>query len=234
MATALLLSMAACDSAATIDPPTLNGIQSNSELLMFLPGEPLPAAAFTVDAPQEDDVTFLWEASGGTFESTGTAQGAEGRTVSWQPDPVGGTYVIRVQAVRDDLTVTDSTSIDVQPRAFGNWRGTIDLTGETYDWAEFCMFVATDERLSQYSYMERSLDGGDGRGSAGGILDEHQNYDYPTLTATLSEPDSDDFDEPVGLTGTIAASGTSFEIDLEMESGATRSFVVARTATFCQ
>lgn len=234
--TVLGVSIAGCDSVSTEQPPAIHGIQSDSEVLMFRPGEPVPAAELSVNAPHEDDVTFRWSASGGSFESTGTSKGAEGRTVIWQPEPLGGTYTIIVRATRGQSSTTDSTSIDVEPRLFGNWQGEIELSNEAYDRAEFCMFVSSEERLSQYSYFESRSSGGttDGRGSEGSAMQPVGSYDYPEYESPLAEGDSDDFDEPVALTGTISADGTLFQAEIELESGATREFELGRTEFYCQ
>jgi|GEM_PF-6313928 len=233
-AAAFALFVAGCDSAEDLPPPTLEGILSSDELLVFRPGQPLPSATFSVLGSIEEDIAYTWNASAGQFESTGTSGGATGRTVRWQPPARGGTYVISVEAVRADQAVADSTSIEVRPSAAGSWSGTVDLVGQEYDWAEFCMTISDDDLLTLYIYSVHSLAGGSERAMSGGVLEDAQDYDYPILTASIGNGDEDDFIEPLLLTGTIDETGMSFQATLDMENGETLAFILAPTSLGCQ
>lgn len=238
MIAAVAILLSACDSSSTNETPSINSISVDKRELTFHPDDPLPLVTLSINASDSDGdmLSFQWQASGGKFELTGTSTAvlnSSDRTIKWQPDPRGDDYVITVTVSDNHSQATDSVHIQVAPEALGIWRGAVELAGETYERAGFCMFMTAAGSIGEIRYAEvKSGPGNTGFGTArsGGIS---TSYAYPNLAATIGEPDSDTRDEPLALTGILVPEGTLFHVEIDLESGKKRNISLERTSAGC-
>lgn len=228
-----------CDSFSENEEPVAGSISADKMSLTFHPSRPLPMVTLSVDArdPDDDQLSFEWHASGGHFEVTGFSTASlnnSDRSLKWSPDPQAGDYKITVSVSDGSSSNEASVNIEVVPDPTGYWSGAIELTGEEYEQASYCMWFSSPKTFESYTYSEQKppdSSGHIGHGSEGVAIDA--SYSYPTLTALLDQSDSDSYDEPVYLEGKLSSNGERFEIKLRMESNKQRIIPLGRSSSGC-
>ncbi len=228
----LLAALAsACDSSSS-ESLRVDAVVADRSSIVFNPDSEIPAVAISLNVSNSENtrLTFRWNASGGTFESTGTTSYVtDSSSVRWSPDRLAGEYRIEVTASDGEQEDAGSVIITAEPSLNGSWIGALDLVDEKYDRAGFCMQSLETTAAFSYEYIEVMLGGDMQSRGTGGRVRGASSFDYPNLTADFAPSGSTSFDRPVLLTGLLSTDGTQLQIELEMESGRVRGLALERT-----
>ncbi|MBD3286661.1 PKD domain-containing protein [candidate division WOR-3 bacterium] len=143
-----ILPLAGCDILNTNSPPDTPVIAASAT-------DVLPETEVTLNVtctdPDEDELTFSWQATGGAFDQT------TGEQVIWTAPGVNGTYTISVEA-QDPSGETSSASINiVVSDTGGGGDGVYVVVGETGNEDLWIPFTNGEYGLTQCIYYAADI-----------------------------------------------------------------------------